>query len=64
MFTDKKVKIDKALWGKLRRYAAIAGYSSPEEFVTHALEKEIALIEESDSDEEIKKKLQGLGYIS
>ena len=64
MFSGKKVKIDKALWEKLRKYAAMAGYSSPDEFVTHALEKEIALIEESDSDEEIKKKLQGLGYIS
>jgi hypothetical protein len=28
------------------------------------LEKELAGLEEADSDEEIKKKLKGLGYIS
>ena len=58
------VKLDKALLKKIKMYAEIAGYSSPEEFITHALEKEIALLEEADSEEEIKKKLQGLGYIS
>jgi len=42
----------------------MAGYSSVEEFVTHALEKEISQLEESDSEEEIKEKLKGLGYIS
>ena len=59
-----KIKIEKGLLKKIRMYAKIAGYSSPEEFVAHALEKEIALLEEADSDEEIRKKLQGLGYIS
>ena len=58
------LKIDKELLEKVRKYAKIAGYSSPEEFVTHALEKEIAKLEESDSEEEIKEKLKGLGYIS
>lgn len=58
------IKIDKELLEKVRKYAKIAGYSSPEEFVTHALEKEIAKLEESDSEEEIKEKLKGLGYIS
>ena len=64
MFASKKIKIEKELWEKIKRYAAMAGYSSPEEFVMHVLEKEIALIEEGESDEEIKKKLKGLGYIS
>ncbi len=64
MFGGTKIKLDKDLWQKIRRYAEIAGYSSPEEFVTHALEKEIALLEEADSDEEVKRKLRGLGYIS
>jgi len=59
-----KVKLDKHLMDKVRRYADLAGYSSPEEFVTHALEKEIAKLEEADSEEEIRKRLQGLGYIS
>lgn len=59
-----KVKLSKQLYEKVLMYSELAGYSSPEEFVTHALEKEIALLEEADSEEEIKKKLQGLGYIS
>jgi metal-responsive CopG/Arc/MetJ family transcriptional regulator len=59
-----KVKIDKVLLEKVKKYAALAGYSSPAEFITHCLEREIAKLEESDSEEEIKKKLKGLGYIS
>lgn len=41
----------------------MAGYSTPQEFVEHVLEKELAKIEESESDEEILNKLKGLGYI-
>ncbi len=59
-----KVKLDKDLFEKVKKYAELAGYSSPEEFVTHCLEKEIRKLEESDSEEEVKKKLKGLGYIS
>jgi metal-responsive CopG/Arc/MetJ family transcriptional regulator len=59
-----KVKLDKDLMEKVKKYAEISGYSSPEEFVTHCLEKEISQLEESDSEEEVKKKLKGLGYIS
>jgi metal-responsive CopG/Arc/MetJ family transcriptional regulator len=59
-----KVKLDKELLEKVKKYAQMAGYSSPEEFVTHCLEKEISKLEESDSEEEVKKKLKGLGYIS
>ena len=58
-----KVKLDPALLDKLRKYAEMSGYSSVEEFITHCLEKEIAKIEEADSEEEIKKRLKGLGYI-
>lgn len=59
-----KVKLDKDLLEKVRKLAGLAGYSSAEEFITHCLEREIARLEESDSEEEIKKKLKGLGYIS
>jgi metal-responsive CopG/Arc/MetJ family transcriptional regulator len=59
-----KIKLDKELLEKVKKFARMAGYSSPEEFVTHCLEKEIAKLEESDSEEEVKKKLKGLGYIS
>jgi metal-responsive CopG/Arc/MetJ family transcriptional regulator len=58
------IKLDKALVAKVKRYADLAGYSSAEEFITHALEKEIAQLEEAESEQELKKKLKGLGYIS
>jgi metal-responsive CopG/Arc/MetJ family transcriptional regulator len=58
-----KISIDKQLWEKLKRLSELAGYSSPDEFVIHALEKEVASIEEADSDDEIREKLKGLGYL-
>ncbi|RJP17689.1 MAG: hypothetical protein C4520_15870 [Candidatus Abyssobacteria bacterium SURF_5] len=59
-----KIKLDKELMAKVKKYSDLAGYSSVEEFITHTLEREIERLEESDSEEEIKKKLKGLGYIS
>ena len=59
-----KVKLDKDLLEKIKKYANISGYSSAEEFIVHCLEKELEKLEGSDSEEEIKKKLKGLGYIS
>jgi hypothetical protein len=64
MFGSGKVKLDRALLDKIKRYADAAGYSSVEEFITHALEKEIAQLESADSEEEVKKRLKGLGYLS
>ena len=58
------IKLDKALIARVKRYSDLAGYSSVEEFITHALEKELAHLEKADSEDEIKKKLKGLGYIS
>ena len=60
----RKITLDKGLYARVKRYAAVAGYSSPDEFVMHALEKELAKLDEADSEEDIKKRLQGLGYIS
>ena len=59
-----KIRLDKDLLEKVKKYSDIAGYSSPEEFITHALEKELALLEDAGSEEEIRKRLKGLGYIS
>ena len=64
MFGYTKVKLEADLVEKIKRYADLAGYSTAEEFITHALEKELAQLEDADSEEEIKKRLQGLGYIS
>jgi hypothetical protein len=59
-----KVRLDKALLARAKRYSDIAGYSSVEEFITHLLEKELAHLDDADSEEEIRKRLKGLGYIS
>ena len=59
-----KVKLEKDLVQKIARFAEVAGYASAEEFITHALEKEVAKLEDAGSEEELKKRLQGLGYIS
>ena len=59
-----KIKLDKDLYEKVKKFSEIAGYSSVDEFVTHALEKEVAKLDDADSEEEIKKRLRGLGYIS
>lgn len=64
MFGGGKVKLDKELIERVKRYSDIAGYSSVEEFITHALEKELAKLEGAESREEIEKRLRGLGYIS
>ncbi len=59
-----KVKIDKDLMDRLRKVADVAGYATTEEFVTHVLEKEMLHFEDAGSDEDIREKLKGLGYIS
>jgi hypothetical protein len=64
MFAGTRIKLDKELVARVRRYAEIAGYSSPEEFITHALEKELAKLDGAASEDEIRKRLRGLGYIS
>jgi hypothetical protein len=58
------IRLDKALLARAKRYADLAGYSSVDEFVTHVIEKELARIDASESEEEIRKKLKGLGYFS
>ena len=59
-----KLKLDKALLERARKYSEIAGYSSVGEFITHIVEKELAKLEDAGSEDEVKEKLKGLGYIS
>ncbi len=59
-----KIKLDKDLYSRVKKFTELAGYSSVDEFVIHALEKELAQLEGAEDEEEIKKRLQGLGYIS
>jgi len=59
-----KVKIDKELLTRATDYAAKSGYSSVEEFINHLIEKELSRQDDSLSEDKIKKRLQGLGYLS
>jgi metal-responsive CopG/Arc/MetJ family transcriptional regulator len=57
------VKLNKDLWSKVKRVSDAAGYSSPQEFIEHVLDREISKLDEAQSDEEIVLKLKGLGYL-
>ncbi len=59
-----KIKLDRALLKRVRKCSDIAGYASVEEFIEHALEKELAKLEDAGSEEELRQRLRGLGYIS
>jgi len=59
-----KVKIERELYDRLKKVADVAGYATVEEFITHVLEKEMLHFEDAGSDEDIRAKLKGLGYIS
>ncbi len=59
-----KIKLDDDIYQKLSKLSGQAGYSAPEEFIQHLIEKEIAHLDEAGNDDELKKRLQGLGYIS
>ncbi len=60
-----KIKVARELYDRLKECAEMAGYSSVEEFVTHVLEKEVARLTDDEADEEeIKRRLKGLGYMS
>jgi predicted DNA-binding protein len=58
-----KIKIDDGLYERLKKVADLAGYASPDEFVTHMIEKELAKLETAESTAEITERLRGLGYL-
>lgn len=58
-----KIKIEKSLYEKLEQVAGERGYASTEEFVKHTLEKAVADVNEAMSEDEVKERLKGLGYL-
>jgi hypothetical protein len=61
----RRIRIDRALYARLEKRAAAAGYASVQELVAHVLEKEAARGEEvGDDAEAIRRRLEGLGYLS
>jgi hypothetical protein len=64
MFGKKGIQLDAALLEKVKAAAAKAGYASVDEYVAHVLERELSKTDDASHDEDVKKKLEGLGYIS
>jgi hypothetical protein len=58
----KSIKVGRELWARIERAAKAGGYSSPQEFAEHVLDKYVPKSDDTDSKEEILKKLKGLGY--
>lgn len=65
MFGGSRIKLDRDLLDRAVRVSRAAGYASVEEFVAHVLERELDKLDKDGVDaEEIRKRMQGLGYIS
>jgi len=64
MMFGRRIKLEKELYERAKKHAARAGYSSVEEFVIHALEKEMARSQDDDPEEQVRRRLHGLGYLS
>ncbi len=57
------VKLGKDLYRRAREAARVAGYSSAEELIEHAIEAELAKTEAPELKETVIRKLKGLGYL-
>ncbi len=64
MFGSNRPKPDPGLLERARRCAETAGYASVEEFITHVIDRACAALEDAGDDEELKRRLKGLGYLS
>lgn len=64
----KKVSLSKDLFERASRFAKEKGYADLSEWVTDLLEEEMKRDQGTSSsggkDDDVKKRLQGLGYIS
>lgn len=58
-----KIKIDAGLYERVKKISEQAGYTAPEEFIVHVIEKELSMLESAGTDEEVTERLRGLGYI-
>jgi len=60
-----KLRFDSATIERIRKISEAGGYSSPEEFLMHVIERELDLLDsdQGESEEDIRRKMEGLGYI-
>lgn len=59
----ESIKLSKSLCERARAVVERAGYSSLEEFIEHAMERDLSRLEQAESKEDLIKKLKGLGYL-
>ncbi len=60
-----KMKIDDEMKNRLEKVSEAGGYSSTEEFILQIIERELDKLDpdSDESEEDIRKKLEGLGYL-
>ncbi len=58
-----KIKIDDALYDRVKKIAETAGYASADEFIVHIIERELSKVEAADDEQQVIERLRGLGYI-
>ncbi len=60
-----KLKIDDEMKNRLEKVSEAGGYSSTEEFILQIIGRELDKLDpdSDESEEDIKKKLEGLGYL-
>ena len=57
------VKLNASLCERARQVVERVGYSCLEEFIEHAMERDLARLETSESKDDLIRKLKGLGYL-
>ena len=58
-----KLSIDHELYERLEAASRVAGYASADEFIVHILEKTVPREATDDSEEQVRQRLKGLGYL-
>ncbi|MBW2307682.1 MAG: hypothetical protein JRG73_12190 [Deltaproteobacteria bacterium] len=66
MLGSKKIKLPKFIYTDILEILPATGYETVEDYVTDLVRRDLARRKPRDiqEEEEIKKRLQGLGYIS
>lgn len=60
---DPKIKLSRTLYDRLARLAQIKGYASVDEYIRHILEKAAAEADQDESEDKVRERLKGLGYL-
>ncbi len=58
-----KLTLDNNLYDRAKAAAAKLGYSSADEFIAHAVERELERLKVEDAESQVADQLRGLGYI-